>query len=567
MCCLLRRDLSGRLMPGSKDFNSIKKYIFCLIYVAAVALSVFYGAQKQGFHEDEYYTYYSTNRSVGLFQPDREWQDAQTILDEFAVKKGEGFNYGLVKLVQSWDVHPPFYYFIFHTICSIVPGVFTKWTGIITNLMAFTVAFVFFVLLMRRLKVAAWVEILTLMFWALNPQTVSANIFVRMYAWLGAAIFACAYFHVRLIQDYDDLALDLKGLFIRGLLPIMAVSYVGFLIQYFYIFFFFCIGVATAAIIVFLRKDIRGGILYVGSCALSLALAVLTYPSCLSHLFGGYRGSDASGSFFDLGNTWMRLSFFTGLLNDFVFGGGLVIIAALLFIGTLLKIGTPGTVLPVPKREKSGTSGTVLPVPKREKIGTLRTVPGVPLVIAGAVGYFLLASKTALLVGAASNRYEMPVYGLLILLVFMDAGYVLESVGSSRMLIYAFAAVCMALLLKGHVADQRVLFLYPEDKEKIAYAADNSDEVAVVMFNPATPQNVWRLTDELLEYKKVYYMDEENLEPITDPEVTGADRIILYAADDDFQEEAFSNLLGSCSKPGTMAQLFKEDMWTSYEVK
>ena len=58
--------------------------------------------------EDEYYTYFSTNRSLGLYQPDREWQDKQTILDEFAVKEGEGFNYGLVKLVQSWDVHPPF---------------------------------------------------------------------------------------------------------------------------------------------------------------------------------------------------------------------------------------------------------------------------------------------------------------------------------------------------------------------------------------------------------------------------------------------------------------------------
>jgi len=88
-----------------------------------------------------------------LYQPDREWQDRQTILDEFVVKEGEGFNYGLVKLVQSWDVHPPFYYFVFHTICSFVPGVFTKWTGIITNLIAFVISMLVLYALMERLKV------------------------------------------------------------------------------------------------------------------------------------------------------------------------------------------------------------------------------------------------------------------------------------------------------------------------------------------------------------------------------------------------------------------------------
>ncbi len=535
-----------------------------------------YGFQKAGFHEDEYYTYYSTNRSIGLFQPDREWQERQAVLDEFTVRRGEGFNYGLVKLVQSWDVHPPLYYFIFHTLCSFVPGVFTKWTGIAANLIAFTISFVFLCLLMKRLRIPLWVELLTLVFWGLNPQTVSANIFVRMYAWLGAAIIVCGYLHVRLISEYDTLSLDIRQLLLKGYLPIMIVSYMGFLIQYFYIFFFFCIGVATTAVIVFSKKHIKEGALYVGGCALSLALAVLTYPSALRHLFGGYRGSDASGSFLDMGNTWMRLSFFTGLLNDFVFGGGLVVIAALLFVGTLVKLTRrpnryTGPVAGGAKNVKRSTgTGTGGPKSAKQSAGTgaaEHSAHAIAVLTAGTLGYFLFASKTALLVGAASNRYEMPIYALVILLIFMDAGYVLEGVGGSRMLIYAFSAVCLALLLKGLVSDQRVLFLYPEDTAKISYAAENSGEVAVVMFNPATPQNVWRLTDELLEYPKVYYMDEENTAPVTDPSVTGASKIILYAADDDFQDEAFDNLLGSCRNLSTMTRVFSEDMWSTYEVK
>ena len=521
--------------------------------MASLALSVFYGFQKQGFHEDEYYTYFSSNRSLGLYQPDRQWQDRQTILDEFAVKKGEGFNYGLVKLVQSWDVHPPFYYFIFHTLCSLVPGVFTKWTGIATNLVAFAVSFVFLCLIMDRLKVSTFVEILVLLFYGLNPQTVSANIFVRMYAWLGALVLACAYQHIRLIQEYDQDASDLKKYFTRLLLPIMIVSYIGFLIQYFYIFFFVFIGIATAWIIAFVKRDIKNAAIYVASCAVSLMLSVLTYPACLSHLFGGYRGSGASGSFFDLQNTGMRISFFTGLVNTFVFAGGLIVILLVILIGTMLKLAgkkkNPFVKIPL-KKESKAHGGNALEI--------------TALAVA-TFGYFFMASKTALLVGSASNRYEMPVYSLLILLILMDAFYVLDNFGN-RALTYVFAAILMALLLKGHLSDKNVLFLYPEDADKIEYARENSKEVAVVMFNPVTAHNVWRLTDEILEYDKVYYMDESNLQRVTDPEIVNASKVILYVADEDHQKEAIEEFVNSCKNISDITWINSEDMWTTFEI-
>ena len=87
----------------------------------------------------------------------------------------------------------------------------------------------------------------------------------------------------------------------------------------------------------------------------------------------------------------------------------------------------------------------------------------------------------------------------------------------------------------------------------------------IVMFNPATPHNVWRLTDELLEYRKVFYMDEENLDKLTEPEIVDATRITLYVADDDYQEEAINNLMDSVELTN-ISQLFSEDMWKTYEI-
>ena len=198
------------------------------------------------------------------------------------------------------------------------------------------------------------------------------------------------------------------------------------------------------------------------------------------------------------------------------------------------------------------------------KIQKLKFGPELVILTVGALGYFLLTSKTALLVGAASNRYEMPIYGLLIMLIFIDAYYVLSGIGN-RTLMWVMAAVILAFLFKGLINDGRVLFLYPEDRDKIAYAAANAQETAVVMFNPATPQNVWRLTDELLQYPEVFYMDEENLGEITDGRVTSSDKIILYIADDDYQKEAVENLKKAAGLQN-IKWISGEDMWNTYEL-
>ncbi len=519
--------------------SSTKKVFVYMILFISLLVNIWFGFQKAGFHEDEYYTYYSSNRSLGLYQPDREWQVRQTILDEFAVKEGEGFNYGLVKLVQSWDVHPPIYYYLFHTACSITPGLFTKWSGLVVNLISFVISFIVFWLLMRRLGVPYYVQIMTLIFWGINPMTISCNMLIRMYALLTVAIFLCAFVHVRLMQEYYDYEGSVKTFITMYLLPMMVVSYLGFLVQYFYLFFFVSIGFAYTMWLIFANKDIKNAAIYVCSCVVSLGLAVITYPASLSHMFGGYRGSDASGSLFDLQNTGIRLSFFVGLLNDFVFGGGLLF-AVLFVIIALMAI--------------------MIKNKKHRKIRSEAIVLGI-----GALGYFLLTAKAALLVGSASNRYEMPIYGIIIMLVFWDAHFVMEIIDNKSYL-YGFTAVMAAFLLKGLFSDQNVLFLYTEDTAKIQYAEENKAEVAIVMFNPQTPQNVWRLTDELLVYDKVFYMDEENIDVITDSEVSGADKIILYAADDDIQNQAFENILNSCTDISDMEKVFVEDMWSTYEL-
>ncbi|MCR4902443.1 MAG: hypothetical protein K6A23_06265, partial [Butyrivibrio sp.] len=267
-----------------------------------IICNIYFGYQKEGFHEDEYYTYFSSNRSLGLYKPDRQWQSSQTIANEFMVLPGEGFNYSLVSLVQSWDVHPPLYYFIFHTLCSIAVGVFSKWTGIAANLIAFAISFCLMILIMQKLKLSKPLQLIIIAFWGFNPMTVSFNMFIRMYMWLNVFVLLCTYFHLRFVMetmDGEKADMPLWKQWLTYILPIMVVSYLGFLTQYFYMIFFFFMGVGTAMYLLtskrrFVYADavkskdesrkvlvpeglsdrIKLIVIYVISCAISLGLAV-----------------------------------------------------------------------------------------------------------------------------------------------------------------------------------------------------------------------------------------------------------------------------------------------------
>ena len=114
--------------------------MLALLFLQLILLS-YYGNRKAGFHEDELYTYYSSNKTAGLFVNDRQWTQRDQLRNDFVVLKGEQFRYSVVKQMQSWDVHPPIYYYIFHTACSLFPGVFSKWLGIGVNMAAYLPCF------------------------------------------------------------------------------------------------------------------------------------------------------------------------------------------------------------------------------------------------------------------------------------------------------------------------------------------------------------------------------------------------------------------------------------------
>lgn len=521
-----------------------------LLLIQLVVL-IFYGSQKTGFHEDELYSYYSSNKTAGLFLKDREWVLGETLREELVVLPGEQFRYSVVKQMQSWDVHPPIYYYLLHTVCSLSPGVFSKWQGIAVNLAGYVICYFLLALLAyrvacRSLKEESYapmaVTFLTCCWWGFSAAVISGVMFIRMYQWLTVFVLLCMWLHVRAVEEEHP---SFRSFY----LPLGITVFLGFLTQYFYIIFHVFLG-AGFCIYLLMNKRWKSLAAYVGTCAVSLGAALLYYPSALSHIFRGYRGTEAVGEFSDVSNTMGRLRFFVGLFNEYVTGGWLAVWLLMLCLLALTRYFL----------KKRG-----------HVFSTLWDVP-VNLLLLDCGGYFFTVAKTSLLLGETSNRYELPIYGMLLLLLVLftwklSTDLFLKGKGKKRLQVMTAIGGCLVLLsvLPGFLG-HKVFFLYPEEKELAEYVEHHTENKAVVLYYEESGDHMWWLLDELGLFQEVYMASLSGQEAYTDKELQDADTLVVYVADCEEGRQGLQLLKDSCKMSGEERLLGIKNTWSVYEL-
>lgn len=530
----------------------------------------YFGNRKAGFHEDEMYTYYSSNKTAGLFVNDRQWMERDQLRNDFVVLPGEGFRYDVVKQMQSWDVHPPLYYYIFHTACSLFPGTFSKWLGVGVNMIAYVLSYLVLAYAVytaatqksktseesqiratreetgtdrakRRGKTLAF---LTCLAWGFSSAVISGVMFIRMYQWLTLFILFCLVLHLRAVKTQD---FKIRTF----LLPLAITVFLGFLTQYYYIIFHFFLGFGFC-LFLFKNRRIKEMFAYAAACAAGLLGAICYYPSSLSHIFRGYRGTEAVSEFGDVSNTWGRLRFFYGLFDDYVMNGTL---SWWLLAICLLAV----------------TTGYLR---KKGKIQIHFWNPSIGLMLFASVGYFFTISKTALLLGETSNRYQLPIYGLLLFLILYSVwvlfseltAFIAQRIGNKKVDLIMTAVLALLLTLTNLLAikNDKVFFLYEEEKEIMEFVQSHQDDTVVILYNEASPDNIWRLSDELMQYEETYLISQADTTSIIDQTISASDTLLVYAADHENQEEALENLLKSNQNLNSYQLIAQKGLWTLY---
>lgn len=522
--------------------------IMAIILLLQVITAFYFCTQKQGFHYDEYYSYYSSNVTYGLVPSDGEWKSTDEIKSEFMVMPDAGFSYKMVSLMQSYDVHPPFYYFVLHTVCSLTPGVFSKWQGLSINLVFFVLSFLLLAKIISLLtnkneKAVAAVCLL----YGFSPAVLSGITFIRMYMMLTFFCLLFMYIHCKaIIQDKKTLL----GFYI----PVIITTYLGFLTHYYFAVFLFFVGIVTFFSMVFIKKTRKHATCYAASIVVGLLLAVMTFPSCLSHMFRGYRGTEATQAFFDMGNIRLRLSFFFNLINEYVFSNFFYVLLLIVFVLYL-------TDRYIKKKNKIKNSDWKQSPKKRIYLLVFMTI----------IGYFLVVAKTALLNAEEAIRYEMPIYGLVILWILVSLLYFLTNIGkegSLKIRMIAFEVIVLAtfaLQIIG-LANNKVLFLYEKDKENNAWAAQNSTATVAYLYHDVNQWMIWDDSEELMQYEKIYFTNLSHTD-IDDAELQHAEKMYVYAVRDDLTEATLEQLIDQNDNLNQYEKIRELQYCDLYELK
>lgn len=333
-----------------KKINNILFYI--AIIITTIVMFVFIG-QKNGWHEDEIFSYGSSNykcdnlflnfgdkdslnqlidekivgKNIGEtlknisyylknedeFQDELNkkiaeekpiWKTKEQAKEYMTVSSDEIFNYWSVYYNQARDVHPPLFYMLVHLVSSICLNNFTKYIIFSINLI-FYIASCFVLKKILRLFNKEELSWITVLLYGLSMGMISIVMFQRMYMML--TFFAMVYLYLNINIFKNSFEIDKKT---KRKLTITVI--LGFLTQY-----YFCIYAALVAIIsaICMIKNKKWDSLkrYVWCHVKAAIIGLILFPASIYHIFFSYRGAAggvAEGSYLGRLQEYLKLIFY-----------------------------------------------------------------------------------------------------------------------------------------------------------------------------------------------------------------------------------------------------------------
>ena len=505
----VREKENSNIMSKPKADTAFKIMLIITI-VLQLAVALCFCMQKQGFHYDENYSYYSSNVTYGLNPPDGDWLSGSTIAEEFCITPGMGFNFPLVAQMQSFDVHPPVYYFLLNIICSLSSGIFSKWQGLILNLIFFVISELLIIAIADKVgnknKAITW---FSLALFGFSPAIISGITFIRMYMLLTSECMALILLHMNMLTDIKNSSSLSR--FVKYLIQIAVTVYIGFLTHYYFAVFAFFVAAFTTLYLFFSKNTRKTSYIYAITVIAGLLSAVLSYPASLRHIFRGYRGTEAMGAFFDMNNLSDRMGLFVGLIDDYVLNRTFYILLLIILLAYV-----------------------------QVRFMNKRVSPNLcfGLSFITAVGYFAIVMKTALMNYEEAVRYEMPIYGLLIILIVVSLYSLITNTspvteGDSRggqvqrLLFGVILAITLVMQVKG-LYDGKVLFLYPEEKNEKEFATEHKDDVIIYVYDNDNKWKMWDNAHELEQYNRIYCIEMNHEGGIDNRELLEAKHAYAY---------------------------------------
>lgn len=459
-----------------------------LVLMMQTVVYVLAGISKVYIHMDEAF-------SLALTQYDKisitdnadfynTWHTNEYYQDYLAVQEKDRGNWGPVYENQKNDVHPPLYYVLLRGVLELAPGEFSKWPGIILNIiiMAGNTILLYLILckLLVKEKNAKYKALVLAGLAGLTVAGVSTAIYIRMYALLTLTVLLTLFLHLKLQER--------KMLKRWDYVVIGIVAVLGGLTQYYYLFFL--AGLALTMVVRYwLHKEWKNLGWYVGSLAVAGGLILLLWPHILQHMFFGYRGQGVLENLFNpvilIEHLWDYV-----LLVDYNVFHHLLLPILLILIGLVVCHW-------------------------RRNVKLEKTNGDFWLVLWPTLSYFVLAAVASPFI---ELRYIMPVCGLIFALVMYSlyhlCGKLLKEKMQALVALSVMSVVLLAAPMQIRLGWMRVELLY-RDRQAVMDMVEQNPDVPILYF--ITTQNN-RFLDNILPFAvaKESYLALDLLAPTVD---------------------------------------------------
>lgn len=422
-----------------------------LIIVVQTLVYVIAGANKAYFHMDEIYSYGLSNyERVQIYETEDfygNWHNVEYYDEYLTVGEDERGDFWPVYENQKNDVHPPLFYGLLRLGVELTPERFSKWTGIVLNIVIAGVNTIMLWLVVRRLtgskeKTKAGVDVRALVLTAmvaLGMATVSIVIYVRMYELLTLWILLTTWLHLKLLAG--------EGKKWKLCVGIGVVEVLGALTQYYYWFYLVALFV-TMAVRYMKRKDWKTLKAYAGTVIGAGLVSLLVWPYALQHMFFSNRGGGVLERFANpgmlLGDLWEYL----GVVDKYA-AHYLLLVAVLMMLILGARVLARGKKLEWSEGQRQTFAVVLAPV----------------------LFYLLIVTAVSPFI---ELRYAAPVCGLLLVLVALGVEQVVrlswgEKIGK-RVMLGALALFIVMPVVTGVQPDT----MYSERAEVMAWAQEQA---------------------------------------------------------------------------------------------
>lgn len=495
-----------------------KRYIYIsliLIMMVQMGIMVYYGGQKTDLHEDEYYTFGLANdQGTGFLQiPDRTWQGSSLFADYLTADTNHRFDYPNVWKNQGNDVHPPIYYVFIHTLCSLVPGVMSKWIGISFNLVIFVLCMGVLFMVAKKLSQNNMIPWITCVMFGFSVGAVSAVIFIRMYMLFMLWVLCTIYL---LLWQLERTRCDRKFY-----LLLYGITVLGVLTQYYFIIFMFFLS-AVFCIFLMIKKrwsELIGYIIAMGVAGIS---CIIIFPSILNHIFFGYRGTEAVTNARNVSGLFAELMQMIATVNNGLFGGLLLELLVTCIIWIIIAA------VKAKRNQRLDIEGNY----NRKSVLVSIFFQSWWFILLPCLGYFLVVTKVA---PFKTDRYIFPIYPLIILLFVIICYRVLRLVIENNRNLFVMLGVVVILVTVSGLKTQTVNYTF-EDRQIRHDITEKYKDLDTVYITDGQGWRVIGSCTELLNTNRVYYVDGTDTNPVDDLELNQAGELLIYV-DSGFQAE------------------------------